>query len=71
MEYNYAAYPIIPDSVNEIAEEVRTFCERFNFVPQNSMVVGAFEKNDMLPSGRKMHNNSSSPEMQGLLPITN
>jgi len=33
MEYNYAAYPIIPDSVNEIAEEVRTFSERFNFVP--------------------------------------
>ena len=55
MECNYAAYPIIPDSVNEIAEEVRTFCERFNFVPQNSMVVGAFEKKDMLPSGRKIH----------------
>ena len=32
MEYNYAA-PMISDSVNEIAEEVRTFCERFNFVP--------------------------------------
>jgi len=27
------AYPIIPDSVNEIAKEVRTFSERFDFVP--------------------------------------
>jgi len=50
MEYNYAVYPIIPDSVNEIAEEVRTFSERFDFVPQNSIVVGVFEKNDVLPS---------------------
>jgi hypothetical protein len=40
LEYNYAAYPIISESVNEIAEEVRTFFERFDFVPQNSIVVG-------------------------------
>jgi hypothetical protein len=43
LEYNYAAYQIIPESVNEIAEEVRTFSERFDFVPQNSIVVGGPE----------------------------
>ncbi len=60
MEYNCAVYPIMPDSVNEIAEEVRTFSERFDFVPQNSIVVGVFEKNDVLPSGQKMFDTCTS-----------